>query len=230
MRSTAFILPLFLFLFVCNFATRLCGQSDEFRTKSTEPFILLDDGTLLRTNDFQKDGSILFEGIRHSNGNTITPAEIKFLRNDKGYFALNSGNYAKRILAGRLDLYQQVDNTGKPATRKYYDNRNIEDLQHLKYKHLAQDVLPLNGNLPMVIQQNLEKGKKREVRKNVLTWGGLGMLIAGGLMFEAGNGNLTTGSQVGLLLSGVGIATSITGLATKPEKIHRKTIDLYNAL
>ena len=235
---------IFTILALLIFSFTSFAQKDIEELSSTENFVYLKDGTLLKDGEFVFKKKLFQNRYSHLNGDKIILRDISFYQDDKGYFAVQTGKTIfgqktyepiKRFETGRIDLFKKITSTydGKTSSRSSIDyySRGFEGLNSINYKNLKRDlILSDDENLKIhneLILSHLEKGKKNKKTGNTLLWAGLGTFVAGIGLTEAGKNNDSL-KLLGNVTAGIGFVGAISSLIIHSKPSYRNAIREYN--
>ncbi|NNE54826.1 MAG: hypothetical protein HKN32_02315 [Flavobacteriales bacterium] len=157
------------------------------------------NGELEYANSVVYEHRIMREGMFHLDSSVIRSQEIRFFKNNNGYFAnleyayeSRPNTYAMRIRKGSVDLYEEIDinvyggeelgagdlniHPSKLATGRAFQYYCI-DGQHIRkasYRNLAKDLRAFPEGL-----ENLRKHRKYQVLQVSLIAASASMIVGG---------------------------------------------------
>ena len=243
MKTTFFLLASLLLAGLPSFAQENPNEFD-----SDEYFILLFDNTLLEEGDFTRKKGLFSGGLFYPNGDRINYGDIKFFQDERGYFGNSVGKtlfgqtasqFTRRYERGPIDLffrseydYNPSSGTSTRRTTRYY-SFGVEGVKRLHHKSLKQDLLAhFDEELEkdnLRIMALVEKGRKRTNTGRIALGTGLGVFLVGAIIWNQERMNQSDGGiGTGMVISGVGFVTAVSGLFINGEKFQIEAIREYN--
>lgn len=186
--------------------------------------------------------------------------QIKFFNNDDGFFAntrklnlFDRASFAERIVAGKINLYQEVafntalykmdfyrfrDRTSQPVGTRMYYNKGYNDLKRVNYDNLSVDMA--DNSKSMDLLANYRKSRRAGT---VMYVSAGAAIIASVVTLFSGNdikrtdhgfGNMPSfegGNKMGsFLLLGLGAGLSVGGYLIQGSGARNieRAVDVYN--
>lgn len=239
-RINKTITPFTVLILTLLFSLQLTAQDKPKNLEEGEHFIYLNNNKLLREGDYTVKKGLLLRRFYYLNGKKIKLKEMKYFQDSRGYFGVKNGYTLERTESGEIDLFFKIDYDGpingsySTRSKTYYYTKGFGDLKQLKYQDLMEDLELEKTGVGFNPKKNqildlLEEGKRKRKTSIILLVGGIGTMLAGVLLSRPKE-EMGDPKVLGIVVSGVGLVGTVTGLVIKPEKSYLKAIQEYNRL